>query len=373
MGPTRHYLGPVFAAGLVVAAMAATACVVTPSSLGTTQPLDRVCPPQDSVAAEHDDAALRTAPIGCGCSAQCCGSDESYETALTPQMIHGVDNRVLVRDGIPDVARGVSGAVVFLTSMSALDCPKNGGGCTFRDEAIRKYSELDPRYERSCDTKICSSEPFFHEDVVASRPWGCSGVMVAEGWVLTASHCAPAITGDSGEKLVAISGLESFDAVPRDHIHEAQSVIYREYWGHVDNIGRDLALIRVDVNAQDVQIAELSPDELEFGDSLFVIGHPRGLAATFAGCASVTEVRATSGRGTLDAVWGNSGTPVFDYLGRVVGIVAKTGPTVTLGSANSGGCCNFESHDGGSSRSRFSNIESVFHIVQWKTDSSHQK
>ena len=110
----------------------------------------------------------------------------------------------------------------------------------------------------------------------------------------------------------------------------------------------DLAVIEVDLAGHDVTPLELgSSAEVEVGDTVYAIGNPFGLERSItAGIVSAVdrEIEAPNGFTINGAIQtdapvnqGNSGGPLFDDGGRVIGVVAQiaseTGGNVGIGYA----------------------------------------
>ena len=152
------------------------------------------------------------------------------------------------------------------------------------------------------------------QEGTVSMPGLASGVLVsADGKVLTAAHVVQAV-----DRVVVEVGDGRM--VPA---HVVSSAVYA-----------DVALVQLDYIAQAVSPARPGDsDKIEVGDEVFVVGAPYGLSRTLtAGHISGRKAPASS-LGSMSA-WeflqtdaavnvGNSGGPMFNMNGEVVGIVSN--------------------------------------------------
>jgi S1-C subfamily serine protease len=155
-----------------------------------------------------------------------------------------------------------------------------------------------------------------------------SGVVISdEGDVLTAAHVVAA-----ADRILV--SLADGTAVPAHVV--------------ASSISADVALVRLDAIPDGLVAAKLADsDRLEIGDPIFVVGHPYGLDYTLTTGVLSAKRRPKKVAGTMamrelfqtDAAvnQGNSGGPMFNMQGEVVGIVSsvvsKTGGSQGLGFA----------------------------------------
>lgn len=177
---------------------------------------------------------------------------------------------------------------------------------------IQRQQELLLMYENeSLPTLIKRAMPSVV--YVEAASWSGSGVIVGPSTVLTARH----VVRDAGELAV-----ETIDGR-----------IYRAIaW--VEDKKNDCGLIFFDPREPFTNIAEFADsDELQLGDLVFTLGSPYGKTlfntATFGIISGLDrDIRyfGTCGLVTSDAAGnpGNSGGPVFDMQGRIIGIVVGT-------------------------------------------------
>ncbi|MEM9456601.1 MAG: serine protease [Myxococcota bacterium] len=266
--------------------------------------------------------------------------------------------------------------VVLLTTDEFLEPDPDNASYDFRRSSLQLYKELNNNEQNGgCgeNTYLCLCEPFQNETVIRNKDtdneevWRCTGVMVANNLVLTASHCIGSLKERSHD-LIAIAGVRDFtQPIAHANRREVKEIIYREYWGEVKDDGRDLVLLRLEPDLSGTRpSAEVSSRPLELGDGLFTIGFPRGLPLTFAGCAQVAKCHKFSAFSNLDAMWSNSGSPVFDLQGKLVGIIAKTGSiTRRVRRRHRAPCCQFERRKDKKHFTVFSKITHLQNIIDF--------
>ena len=157
--------------------------------------------------------------------------------------------------------------------------------------------------------KLCSNEKFFEQDSSAE----CSGVLVSPNIILTAGHC---IKDEDACKLVRFVFNYSLKAkhdnastVRSSDVYECEKILYRKN----NTPSPDFALIQLNkmVRGHD-PVRWRSSGSLDVYDSIFLIGYPAGLPLKFASGAWVRKIKKRSFVANLDAVFGNSGSPVYN-------------------------------------------------------------
>jgi hypothetical protein len=223
--------------------------------------------------------------------------------------IYGTDGRRdIYQVKTPDVLAVVESVAALV---EALDLRKNSGG---------GYRLATTSYQE--DYELCDSEPF------VTQPVGCfcSGFLVAPDVIATAGHCVRSSIGARRTRFVF--GFRMLDRgrarttfAMRD-VYHGVTLLAREE----DDAGADWALVRLDRPVEGRRPLRVrSAGKIADDRPVFVIGHPNGLPAKFAGGARVRSNRRRAFFiANLDTYGGNSGSPVFDQRTKVVeGILAS--------------------------------------------------
>jgi len=165
------------------------------------------------------------------------------------------------------------------------------------------------------DYQLCAGETF------ASQPLGCfcSGFLVAPDVIATAGHCVRSTI--SARRTRFVFGFRMLDRdrartefAKRD-VYQGVALLARE-----ETDSHDWALVELDrrvVGRTPLRVRESGKIADQRG--VFVIGHPNGLPAKYAGGAKVRDNRRRAiFTANLDTYGGNSGSPVFDQRTRIV-------------------------------------------------------
>ncbi len=106
---------------------------------------------------------------------------------------------------------------------------------------------------------------------------------------------------------------------------------------------RDFALVQLDRSVLDRQTLKIAARAVEKGDSVRMIGYPLGGPQKSAGPARVTYNEPTRGSfvTNLDALDGNSGSPVFNAHHEVVGILIAGTPSAGLVQDGKRSCSHY--------------------------------
>ena len=162
---------------------------------------------------------------------------------------------------------------------------------------------------------ICEGEDYIDEVKISF----CSGVLIAPDTVATAAHC---LAGKQLKDIRVVFGYtqrEDYPNVKPEQLYEITAASS----GLPDSLSKDIALIRLNRPASGcapVKIADATP---RAGSAVITAGHPLGMPQMLQSNGSITKV--SSGKTffmtDLDNNWGQSGSPVFDADGKLLGIV----------------------------------------------------
>jgi V8-like Glu-specific endopeptidase len=103
-----------------------------------------------------------------------------------------------------------------------------------------------------------------------------------------------------------------------------KNVIYAIHIENGDN-RKDYALIKLDRKMEGRHHFIPRDKEVSFFESVAIMGHPSGLPLKYAAGANVQKVHPEKVffEATIDAVGGNSGSPVIDRKGKLLGILVR--------------------------------------------------
>lgn len=228
---------------------------------------------------------------------------------VTQRAIYGTDNRRDIFQVTTPEIRAVADGVAAL-----VEAPK------LRKTAGGRYRLATSSYRE--DYELCDAEPFVNQPVGCF----CTGFLVAPDVVATAGHCVR--SSIAARRIRFVFGFRMLDhnrprtTFPARDVYQGVALLAREE----DDAGADWALVRLDrtvVGRRSLRVR--SAGKIGDDQPLFVIGHPNGLPAKFAGGARVRHNRRLAFFvANLDTYGGNSGSPVFDQRTKVVeGILAS--------------------------------------------------
>ncbi|HOX22290.1 MAG TPA: serine protease [Elusimicrobiales bacterium] len=160
---------------------------------------------------------------------------------------------------------------------------------------------------------LCKDDPFFSSPTVGF----CSGVLVEPDVVLTAAHCLK--DGCDGVKIVfGYVSKEPRFVLPPENVYGCKAVLA----GPREIPDGDIALVKLDRKAAGRTPIGISDAKIEPGMRLASIGHPKGMPQQIQ--PDVRVLLVAEGYDffvtDMDSLGGQSGSPVFDQSGRVLGV-----------------------------------------------------
>ena len=238
--------------------------------------------------------------------------------------IFGVDNRHNVTEALPPVQQQYAHATAIAVLSSNVETNAQG-----------RLDLLTDKLEQ-----FCKDEPFSQDP---SLSYSCTGFLIAPDLLVTAGHCAYAVnsanqTIEHETKLACETFSWLFDF--QDHtgskaatknidpskLFKCKEIIYARQTEHAPFV--DYALIRLDRPANGRTPFKIAADAPRATDSLAMTGFPFGQPMKYTDGGRVTKDDKTrdSFLTSLDAFEGNSGSPVFNQSGDVVGILVGGTP-----------------------------------------------
>lgn len=171
---------------------------------------------------------------------------------------------------------------------------------------------------------LCSDVRFADQPAAAA----CSGVLIERDLVLTAGHCARGLDCSTMKVVFGFffDGPNEPHAVEAADVYQCREVVAYEIPSAIGEL--DFGWIRLDraVNAERAPARIATESWLSNGDAVRSVGFPGGVPMKVHGDGHVTEARQEAHTyfvTDLDLFAGNSGSPVVDGAGEVVGIVGS--------------------------------------------------
>jgi len=258
--------------------------------------------------------------------------------ASVPKAIYGPDNRAdIITLNAADIGRIVGPSTCILTNKSRVTKQGNQYALTLEDYEQQGFS-------------CCQGERFESQKVGG---W-CSGFLVGKDVVVTAGHCTdPTDASVKGIAFVFGFAVNGAGATPST-IAESGVYFGKKVIKHRLDTEGDFAIVQLDrpvpaAVAKPLNVAAVAPG---VNSAIILVGYPSGLPCKAAGGAKVME-QVSGGswlRTNLDAYGGNSGSPVVDGNGEVIGILVRGRSDFELKTVSGTTCfesTRYEETDGG--------------------------
>lgn len=257
--------------------------------------------------------------LASGCSSHARGSGSSSEpqpSQLLASLHEKLGVHLLGVDGNDDRtecgSRQQCGAVALLVHRDVVNTT-SGARVTLRTETY------DGAYG-----PLCAGTRFADQPCIS--PGSCTGFLVGSDVLATAGHC---VLDRQLEDLRVVFGYRMLEG-DRHLATISPQQVYRVTRPCIPprydlSTHEDWALLQLDRPVSSAKPLQLEPSgTIGRGAPVFMIGHPRGLPLKHTDNAVVRDVSGEfSFNASLDSFHGNSGSPVFNWDGEVVGLLAS--------------------------------------------------
>ena len=181
---------------------------------------------------------------------------------------------------------------------------------TFTAERVRTAKDM---------WSFCPDERFADQLIMDANAF-CSGFLITSKWIGTAAHCALA---DEEDYLIVFGFELTSESETRlefsaDDVYKVDKIVAVGTPGGKLN---DYGILQLDRKVVGYKPYTKINHQTSIGDPLTLIGYPTGLPKKTDKSGQVTVNAPLILRGTVDSYGGNSGSPVFDHNGLLVGIL----------------------------------------------------
>jgi len=198
---------------------------------------------------------------------------------------------------------------------------------------------------------LCPQEAFSQQQIITGSSY-CSGFLLSTNppWIGTARHCAE--TASSTVGALVLFDFDQLDSTttkslyPENDVYTVASIVTKGTGTDFDTDYAVLALDRVVVGRTPYTRVNSTPS---VGLPLILIGHPIGLPKKTDADGQLTAIGDGVIGAFVDSYGGNSGSPVFDDAGNLIGIlvagaqdfVSPSGCDISNTCPGGLGCDNF--------------------------------
>ena len=233
-------------------------------------------------------------------------SSPARPVQLLPKAIYGSDDRIDSYEATTNVHLLLRDSSVALVDQSNL----------IYQASTKTFSLIS---ETLADrVGVCSDARYAEQPAAAF----CSGVLVTPTLVLTAGHCLQSSVDCSTARFVFGYRKDTADTVqttiPAQDVIGCKRIVKRNQ----EPTGADWALIELKAPAKNHSTLPLSRANAVVGQDLLIAGYPSGLPLKL-GTGQVLGVQSTHFETNLDTFGGNSGSPVTDSAGRLLGLLVR--------------------------------------------------
>lgn len=241
-----------------------------------------------------------------------------YAGGLFNKIVYGEDNRIEISESIyGHYANSIAGQIDRGLLVNK--------GNYYEIRGNRRLTSYQGR-------RTCEDVPFREQRTMMN----CTSALVAQDVVITAGHCflnkGQVVKNKTNDVCKNTNFVFNFShkvanqkvvRVESRDVFSCKSIISAKY-----DKDADYAIIKLDRKSSYSPLP-FSQDDLNYydGADISVIGHPTGLPLKYAGGAKIKAVLDGSQfKANLDTFRGNSGSPVFNDLGEIIGILVNGAP-----------------------------------------------
>ena len=166
---------------------------------------------------------------------------------------------------------------------------------------------------------LCENEKFSQQSVITKGHGYCTGFLLSTNPPLlgTAAHCY-----EPNVETVVIFGFEKTSNDETRLTFDENSVYFisgSPITG-ISDTDTDYSIVELDREVIGYSPYQKMKENLQIGTSITLIGHPVALPKKTDKGGSIQSISDSYIRGTIDSFGGNSGSPVFDFEGNLIGI-----------------------------------------------------